>query len=89
MYDVHLNIGPPGGEVNPLALSPIGFKDTISPTIEKDGIQRGDEHRERWSCGAGCLGYGAVVSCAKAKNSGTMVTSISDFGAVPATELAR
>jgi sugar lactone lactonase YvrE len=39
MYHVHMNIGPPGGEINPLSLSPIGFKDTIAPTIEKDGIQ--------------------------------------------------
>jgi len=39
MYHVHLNIGPPGGEINPLSLSPIGFADNIAPTIEKDGIQ--------------------------------------------------
>lgn len=39
MYHVHLNIGPPGGETNPLLLSPIGFNDSIAPTIEKDGIQ--------------------------------------------------
>jgi len=39
MYHVHLNIGPPGGEINPLSLSPMGFKDTIAPSIEKDGIQ--------------------------------------------------
>ena len=39
MYHVHMNIGPPGSEVNPLSLSPVGFRDTISPTIEKDGIQ--------------------------------------------------
>ena len=39
MYHVHMNIGPPGGEVNPLSLSPIGFKDSIPPVIEKDGIQ--------------------------------------------------
>jgi sugar lactone lactonase YvrE len=39
MYHVHLNVGPPGGEINPLSLSPIGFKDDIPPTIEKDGIQ--------------------------------------------------
>ena len=38
MYHVHLNIGPPGSEVNPLSLSPVGFSDSISPTIEKDGI---------------------------------------------------
>ena len=39
MYHVHLNVGPPGGEINPLSLSPIGFSDNIPPTIEKDGIQ--------------------------------------------------
>jgi sugar lactone lactonase YvrE len=38
MYHVHMNIGPPGGEVNPLSLSPVGFRDNIPPTIEKDGI---------------------------------------------------
>jgi hypothetical protein len=39
MYHVHMNIGPPGGEVNPLSLSPVGFQDSIPPVIEKDGIQ--------------------------------------------------
>ena len=39
MYHVHMNIGPPGGEINPLSLSPVGFSDNIAPTIEKDGIQ--------------------------------------------------
>jgi sugar lactone lactonase YvrE len=39
MYHVHMNIGPPDGEINPLTLSPIGFTDTVVPIIEKDGIQ--------------------------------------------------
>lgn len=39
MYHVHLNVGPPGGEINPLTLSPIGFKDDVPPAIEKNGIQ--------------------------------------------------
>ena len=39
MYHIHMNIGPPGAEVNPLSLSPVGFSDSVSPTIEKDGIQ--------------------------------------------------
>ena len=39
MYHVHLIVGPSGGEINPLSLSPVGFKDDIPPTIEKDGIQ--------------------------------------------------
>ena len=47
MYHVHLNVGPPGGEINPLSLSPIGFTDTIAPTIEKDGIQLFDESGKR------------------------------------------
>jgi sugar lactone lactonase YvrE len=34
MYHVHMNIGPPGGEINPLSLSPIGFADEKAPTIE-------------------------------------------------------
>lgn len=39
MYHVHLIVGPSGGEINPLSLFPVGFKDDITPTIEKDGIQ--------------------------------------------------
>ena len=47
MYHVHMNIGPPGGEINPLSLSPIGFKDSIAPIIEKDGIQLFDSSGAR------------------------------------------
>jgi sugar lactone lactonase YvrE len=47
MYHIHLNVGPPGGEINPLSLSPIGFKDDIPPTIEKDGIQLFDANGSR------------------------------------------
>ena len=47
MYHVHLNVGPPGGEINPLSLAPIGFADTIPPTIEKDGIQLFDASGSR------------------------------------------
>ena len=47
MYHVHLIVGPTGGEVNPLSLSPIGFTDKIPPTIEKDGIQIFDEGNTR------------------------------------------
>jgi sugar lactone lactonase YvrE len=43
MYHVHLNVGPPGAEINPLSLSPVGFKDDIVPTIEKNGIQLFDQ----------------------------------------------
>jgi len=48
MYHVHLNVGPPGGEINPLSLSPVGFTDTIAPTIEKDGIQLFDANGKRF-----------------------------------------
>lgn len=48
MYHVHLNVGPPGGEINPLSLSPIGFTDSIPPTIEKDGIQLFDSSGARF-----------------------------------------
>ena len=34
MYHVHMNVGPPGNEINPLSLSPVGFKDDVVPTIE-------------------------------------------------------
>ncbi|MEN3326024.1 MAG: hypothetical protein V7638_831 [Acidobacteriota bacterium] len=43
MYHVHLIVGPPGGEINPLSLSPVGFKDDIAPTIEKNGVQFFDQ----------------------------------------------
>src|SRR6185503_17102227 len=39
MYHVHMNVGPPGAEINPLSLSPVGFVDDKAPVIEKDGIQ--------------------------------------------------
>ena len=48
MYHVHLNVGPPGGEINPLSLAPVGFKDDIQPTIEKDGIQLLDANGARF-----------------------------------------
>ena len=47
MYHVHMNIGPPGGEINPLTLAPVGFKDDIPPTFEKDGIQLFDANGVR------------------------------------------
>ena len=49
MYHVHMNVGPPGGEINPLTLSPVGFKDDVVPTIEKDGIQLFDQSGTRFS----------------------------------------
>jgi sugar lactone lactonase YvrE len=43
MYHVHMNVGTPGSEINPLTLSPIGFTDRVDPIIAKDGIQLFDE----------------------------------------------
>ncbi|HYV05227.1 MAG TPA: NHL repeat-containing protein, partial [Blastocatellia bacterium] len=36
---VHLNLGPWNAQVNPLQLAFAGLKDTVAPTIEKNGIQ--------------------------------------------------
>jgi hypothetical protein len=47
MYHVHLNVGPPGAEINPLTLSPIGFKDKVDPVIERDGVQLFDQSGAR------------------------------------------
>jgi DNA-binding beta-propeller fold protein YncE len=47
MYHVHMNVGPPGRETNPLSLSPVGFSDTKPPTIERDGIQLLSEAGQR------------------------------------------
>ncbi len=47
MYHVHLNVGPPGAEVNPLSLAPLGFSDRTAPQIERDGIQLFDESGAR------------------------------------------
>jgi hypothetical protein len=49
MYHVHLNTGPPGAELNPLMLAPIGFADHIAPQIERDGIQLFDEQGQRFT----------------------------------------
>ncbi|HKY45143.1 MAG TPA: NHL repeat-containing protein [Pyrinomonadaceae bacterium] len=49
MYHVHMNIGPPNGEINPLSLAPVGFVDSIAPTIEKDGIQLFDASGTRFT----------------------------------------
>ncbi|HEV3469759.1 MAG TPA: NHL repeat-containing protein [Pyrinomonadaceae bacterium] len=43
MYHVHLNLGPPGAELNPLALPWAGFSDTVAPRIERDGVKLFDE----------------------------------------------
>ena len=49
MYHLHLIVGPSGGEINPLSLSPVGFKDDIAPTIEKNGIQLFDQSGTRFT----------------------------------------
>jgi sugar lactone lactonase YvrE len=49
MYHVHLIVGPSGGEINPLSLSPVGFKDDIPPTIEKNGVQLFDQSGSQFS----------------------------------------
>ena len=50
MYHVHLNVGPPGAEINPLSLSPIGFTDNKAPTIESIQLfdaARGNEFKDK------------------------------------------
>jgi hypothetical protein len=46
MYHVHMNLGPPGAELNPLALPFAGFGDRLAPTIEPGGISLFDEAGE-------------------------------------------
>ena len=53
MYHVHLIVGPSGAQVNPLFFSPLGFVDTVKPTIEKDGVQLFDESGARLTGKAG------------------------------------
>ncbi|HEX8071753.1 MAG TPA: hypothetical protein VF546_17515 [Pyrinomonadaceae bacterium] len=43
MNHVHMNLGPPGAELNPLALPLAGFGDKVAPKIERDGVQLFDE----------------------------------------------
>jgi sugar lactone lactonase YvrE len=43
MYHVHMNVGPPGAEINPLSLSPVGFVDDKTPTIESVQMFDGSE----------------------------------------------
>jgi sugar lactone lactonase YvrE len=47
MYHVHLNFGPPGAEANPLVLPLVGFKDSVPPRIERDGVQLFNQSGER------------------------------------------
>ena len=39
MYHVHLNFGPPQNELNPLALTFVGFTDRRAPQIARDGVR--------------------------------------------------
>ena len=39
LYHVHLNFGPPNSEANAIEFPFVGFKDTIAPTIEPNGIE--------------------------------------------------
>lgn len=43
MYHVHMNLGPPGAELNPLALPFDGYGDHYAPRINRDGVQLFDE----------------------------------------------
>jgi sugar lactone lactonase YvrE len=47
MYHVHMNLGPPGAELNPLNLQLAGFTDSVAPRIEPGGIQLFGETGER------------------------------------------
>ncbi|MFL6257449.1 MAG: gluconolaconase [Pyrinomonadaceae bacterium] len=47
MYHVHMNLGPPGAELNPLALPFTGFNDHAAPKINRDGVQLFDESGAR------------------------------------------
>jgi sugar lactone lactonase YvrE len=47
MYHVHMNLGPPGAELNPLALPLQGFEDHFAPRINRDGVQLFDESGAR------------------------------------------
>lgn len=43
MYHVHMNLGPPGAELNPLALPFAGYGDHFAPRIARDGVRLFDE----------------------------------------------
>jgi sugar lactone lactonase YvrE len=47
MYHVHMNLGPPGAELNPLALPFDGYGDHYAPRINRDGVQLFDESGAR------------------------------------------
>ena len=39
LYHVHMNLGPWNAQANPIELAFPGFKDTVAPRVEKDGIE--------------------------------------------------
>ncbi|HEV7892082.1 MAG TPA: NHL repeat-containing protein [Pyrinomonadaceae bacterium] len=43
MFHVHMNLGPPGAELNPLALPLPGLTDKTPPVIEREGVRLFDE----------------------------------------------
>ena len=47
MYHVHMNLGPPGAELNPLALPFNGYGDRAAPRIVRDGVHLFDESGAR------------------------------------------
>jgi sugar lactone lactonase YvrE len=47
MFHVHMILGPPGAEMNPLSLPFAGFADHSPPKIERDGVQLFDEDGAR------------------------------------------
>jgi sugar lactone lactonase YvrE len=47
MYHVHMNLGPPGAELNPLALPFNGHGDRFAPRINRDGVRLFDESGAR------------------------------------------
>jgi sugar lactone lactonase YvrE len=47
MYHVHMNLGPPGAELNPLALPFKDFSDAVAPRVERDGVHLFNEAGER------------------------------------------
>ena len=59
---VHLNVGWPGEEHNPLLLRLVQFEDTVPPTIPRGGVRLYDEQgshshgasRDGWSCTGAC-----------------------------------
>ncbi|HSF23429.1 MAG TPA: gluconolaconase, partial [Blastocatellia bacterium] len=67
---VHLNLGPWSAQANPLQLSFLGFKDTVPPTVEPNGI-------DVWPAGAFSMDVGQRrdVGQFREKRNGRLVVS--------------